>query len=564
MNRRIVPLLVLLAGLVMAFHPTLFSGFGRLQTDLGDTRLNNYLLEHGWRCLSGEPGVRLWHPPFFHPASNTLAYSDLLLSFGPLYWPWRALGLGEVLSFQLWMIGIAICNFAVSFLFLRRAMAFDQLGSALGAFVISFAASRVGQLDHQQLFPIVFVVGALWAAISMARSTAADDLPGRSRWAPFAFFGCLLAQLYGGYYYFAFSLAILALVALWALAVPRWRRALGAVARGHWQAIIGAGCLALLLALPAVTHYLETAGTVRTRAVTAAFDMLPRLASYAYLSARSWWYGWMTDLPPFRNLPTRHEHAIGLGLLTTVCLLWTAWRNRDRQAVRLAITIALSLGLLTTMFPGGVQLWTVLYRAFPPFQGLRAVSRLWLLLAIPAGIALGWMVSRRGPGARAALVVALAAGACLEQGVTTRSIAVSLVEARTGDLAARVDRSADAFLVVPRGASKRGQNWHNLDAMWASRRTGVPTVNGYSGTRPPGWGFEGFRLSPEEGLDETRQRLDAWAGATGLDPDRIQVLVVDAAANLPEEEPPRSPRPAPPRRGQGGRPTPKPRRTPVP
>jgi hypothetical protein len=83
MNRRIVPVLVLLAGLIMAFHPTLWSGFGRLQTDLGDTRLNNYLLEHGWRWLSGDPGVRLWHPSFFYPAPNALATATSCSPSGP-------------------------------------------------------------------------------------------------------------------------------------------------------------------------------------------------------------------------------------------------------------------------------------------------------------------------------------------------------------------------------------------------------------------------------------------------------------------------------------------------
>jgi len=182
-----------------------------------------------------------------------------------------------------------------------------------------------------------------------------------------------------------------------------------------------------------------------------------------------------------------------------------------------------------------------------------------MLLAIPAGIALGWMVSRRGRGARAAAVTALAGLACLEQGVTTRSIAVSLVEARTGDLAARVDRSADAFLVIPRGASKRGRNWHNLDAMWASRRTGVPTVNGYSGTHPPGWDFGDLRLGREEGLDEARRRLDRWAGTMGFNPARVQVLVVDAAANVPPDEPPKAQRPRSPRPGR-----PRPQRSPTP
>src|SRR5207245_509015 len=43
---------VLALGLWTAFHPTLASGFARLQSDPGDTLLNHYILEHSWRWLT--------------------------------------------------------------------------------------------------------------------------------------------------------------------------------------------------------------------------------------------------------------------------------------------------------------------------------------------------------------------------------------------------------------------------------------------------------------------------------------------------------------------------------
>jgi hypothetical protein len=358
-------------------------------------------------------------------------------------------------------------------------------------------------------------------------------------------------------------LALLSAAALVAAPVPSWRRALLDVARVHWRPITAAGFLAVVLALPAAAHYLEAAGTVRPRPPGAALDVLPRLASYLFVGERSWCYGWMTSLDVIRSLPVRHEHAVGLGFITTGCLLWVVWRTRTRPAVRFAVTVVAVVGLLVTMFPGRVRLYMILYHAFPPFQGVRAVSRIGMLLAIPAGIAVAWLISHRARGTRGRLVAALAVLACLEQGVTSRSVEVALVEARANEIAAQVDRAAEAFLVVPRGPVQRGFSWHHLDAMWASRRTGVPTVNGYSGNRPPGWDFGDLRLKRADSLDEVRRRLGAWAGPSGLDPERIQVLVVDATAHLPEGEPPRSPRPAPPRQGQGGRPPPKPQRTPV-
>src|SRR4051795_7155497 len=60
-----------IVGLLLQFHPMLLSGLRRMQSDWGDTRLNNYILEHGYRWLRGVPGhERFWSPPVFYPATN--------------------------------------------------------------------------------------------------------------------------------------------------------------------------------------------------------------------------------------------------------------------------------------------------------------------------------------------------------------------------------------------------------------------------------------------------------------------------------------------------------------
>ncbi len=519
----------------MAFHPTFGAGFARLQTDLGDTRLNAYLLEHGWLWLTGAPGIRLWHPAFYYPTPDALAFSDLMLSFGPLFWAWRALGCDVVLSLQLWMISVATCNFLVCYVFLRRRAGFDRPGSALGSFIISFAASRIAQLGHQQMLPIFFVIGALWAVWSLVASAALPGAERRRRWAVAALFGCLVAQLYGGYYNFVFALAILVVAGVSALTAAESRRVLVDLIRCNWRAFVAASCASLVLALPAVSHYLEAAAMAGARRPRAALEMLPRLVSYLFVSGRSWWYGWMSDLPPIHDLPMRTEHAIGLGLITTGCLLWIGWKTRVRPAVRVAITIVLALGLLVTMFPAGIHLWRFTYHAFPPLQGIRAVCRIGMLLAIPAGIAIAWMVSHRAPGFRGRVIITVALLACLEQGVTTHSVEVEVAEARVQAVVELVDPAAEAFLVLPKGAAGPWV-WHQLDAMWAQQRTGVPTVNGFSGIRPRGWDFEDFRLLRGGDLQEGRMRLDAWADLTGIDASRVQILRVKSNLNVPDRD----------------------------
>ena len=64
------------SGLLIAFQPTIASGFTSLQTDPGDTLLNHYILEHTWKCLTDSHySGTLWSPPCFFPVQGTLAYS---------------------------------------------------------------------------------------------------------------------------------------------------------------------------------------------------------------------------------------------------------------------------------------------------------------------------------------------------------------------------------------------------------------------------------------------------------------------------------------------------------
>ena len=91
---RVLVMVIGVAGVLMAHSPMILSGFRRLQIDLGDSRLIHYLLEHGYLWIRGAPGHReFWNPPFFYPAPNAAAYTDLFLTVGPPYWIYRAAGI---------------------------------------------------------------------------------------------------------------------------------------------------------------------------------------------------------------------------------------------------------------------------------------------------------------------------------------------------------------------------------------------------------------------------------------------------------------------------------------
>src|SRR5690242_13065432 len=150
-------------GLLMAHHPMIVSGLALIQTDPGDTRLLNYVLEHSYLWVRSAPGHKdFWSPPFFYPARNVAAYTDVLLSVAPPYWGCRALGAAPDTAFQLWMIGVSALNFLAGFLLFRRALRLGALASTAGAFLIAFGAPRINQLMHPQLIPHFYTLLVLF------------------------------------------------------------------------------------------------------------------------------------------------------------------------------------------------------------------------------------------------------------------------------------------------------------------------------------------------------------------------------------------------------------------
>src|SRR5262249_28767940 len=150
------------------FYPVLFSGFERVPGDPADARLVNYLLEHTWHWLRRDPPHRdLWGPPFFYPEPNVGAYSDVLLSAGPCYWPWRALGLPPETTFHLCFLLLASLNYWSFYLFQTRCLRFPPAAAGLGAFLFAFASPRLVQVSHLQLHAHFYTVLCLYAAFRL-------------------------------------------------------------------------------------------------------------------------------------------------------------------------------------------------------------------------------------------------------------------------------------------------------------------------------------------------------------------------------------------------------------
>ncbi len=351
---RLGPAIVGLIGLVMIHHPMLFSGLAQIQSDVIDSRLINYLLEHSYRWVAGDRAHRqFWDIPFFYPAPNVAAFSDTLLSIAPVYWVWRGLGFLPDTAFQLWMLSTSTLNYISGYWLLRSGFRRGRLGSSCGAFLFAFGASRINQLDHQQLLPQVYTVVMLLALLriftgrpsSLARSWILWMIAGLS----------LVAQLYAAFYLGWFLVLALGLAGLWGLVLAPCRPVLLAVIRDQWPAIAGSAAASSLAVYPLLTHYLQAANQVGMRSDFEMMLSVPYWTTWVYEGPQSWVWGWLHRVPPFDSLDLEQAQRMGIGVVTPlVCAAGLLQRWRE-PVVRLVALSMLSLLIVVTRF--GRELW---------------------------------------------------------------------------------------------------------------------------------------------------------------------------------------------------------------
>jgi hypothetical protein len=551
------------AGVVMAHHPMILSGLRRVQTDLGDTRLNNYILEHGYRWSVGSPGhAEFWSPPFFFPARNVAAYSDILLGVAPIYGVIRALGCPPDTSFQVWMIAVSALNYLAAYHLLRRRFGLGVPASCAGAFLFAFGAPRVNQAGHQQLLPQFLSLVTIDALLGLFPGEGAAPRRRVLSWAVAAL--GVVAQLYAGFYLGWFLLLALGIAAIAAVMMRSTRGAFLSVLRRDAPILLVVATAGVLLLRPLIVHYLAAQREVGERPFAQVIPYMPGWGALFHLGPENWLYGWLSWLGVSPSVGEA-EKRLGIGLVTTsACAAGLYW-SLGRPAVRLVVAVGLALLACIMPMPQGLGLglgvasalvavawrgprrrmfasalvvvlmgalvywigpwgWSVLYRYVPGASAMRAVSRAGLMLLIPWSIGLGLfvesMLARRRPFG--ALVVALLC--LLEQGVTTRSYDKGEARATVAAIARRVDRRDAAFFYSPHEAPPPGYPHYNyqVDAMWAGLESGVPTVNGYSGHNPPDWAPLAIaNVVRERDFDRLEAALRLWAGARDLPLDRV-------------------------------------------
>ncbi len=338
-RRLALVVLVGLAGVLAVHHPMILSEFGRIQTDLGDTRLLNYFLEHGWLWVSRAPGhERFWDAPFFHPVPNVMAFSDCMLGYGPFYWPLRAAGLAPDTAFGVWMVAMTALNYAAGALLFHRGLGFGAPATAAAAGLIAFGSPRVNQLNHPQLLPSFYLLLALHALCRIAREPAAGAIE-RAWW--WVLFGLAVAtQFYGGYYLGWFFVVGLAVATLAALLLPSTRGRVASLAKRERRAAALGATVAAVALLPFLARYLPVAREFGQDLNDFQKYVQPTGWAWWNVGEANWLWGWIDHRWPVGTL-FPGDFRLGVGFATTAACGLGAYLGRRHSLCRVALAATL-------------------------------------------------------------------------------------------------------------------------------------------------------------------------------------------------------------------------------
>jgi len=513
----------------MTFYPTFLSGFVKVQANLGDTRFNNYVLEHTYRWLLQEQTHQsFWDMPIFYPMTNTAAYSDILLGVAPLYWVFRVLTFEADTAFQLWMIAVLVLNFVVAYGLLRRGFSVSSVAASLGAFLFTFASTRIAQLDHQQLLSQFYSLIAIYALLRIFHSEEGKHRKRDRLWIA-VFFACISLQFYAGFYLGWFLIFSLGVAALWVVVLPGFRRVAIPQLIRHFSWIGIWGALCLLSLLPMAFHYLEIARELGYREFGHVHTLIPRAQAWFYMGPWNWLYGWMASLPLFKSILLEQEMRLGVGFFSPVVCALGLWWGRKNGRVMLLLLSGLTIVALCTAVADGFTLWKWVYLSVPGAGAVRGVSRIAIMVVIPASVGFALFFekflsrSSKMPRKQLLFVALLAVFCILEQGQRSEAYnkrLARLTTERIGDQILEHQPQCQAFFYSQ--FHGRYPEWkYHVDAMWVQLYTGIPTVNGHSGNVPMGWTFGKTKIQSWDDEKVLAKMMNDWGTKHQIPPENI-------------------------------------------
>jgi Protein of unknown function (DUF3108) len=450
----------------------------------GDPFLNLWILGWDLRTLSQSPvdilTGRVFEANIFHPARQTLAYSDHFIPVALVVWPFHLLTGNVVFAYNVAFVFALFASACAMHLFVREitgsTWAAIFAGTVWGFWPYHFAHLGHIQLQATFLLPITFLFLHRLVAGNRIRDAIGLGL-------------ATALQATWSVYYGVIGVVALGVAAV-ALALSTGGRRLGLLVR---RLAIG-GLVGAVLVAPFIWPYLQVQQREGfTRTLFEASRHSAQAQSYVSAPEVNLLYGATGWLRTDRGAESELFPGF-MVIALAVAGLVTARRAGSWPTAATAAAVALT-GFLLSFGPDGVRLlYATLHRWMFGFQAIRAPARFAVLvtfgLAVLAALAIRELEARTARAVRLPATkrqVAIGTVACV-LAVALAAVEYLNVPLRWVD-APRLSTHVGAWL---RSASGPGavvylpvtNDIANTPVMVESLEHGRPIVNGYSGQRP--------------------------------------------------------------------------------
>ena len=206
------------------------------------------------------------------------------------------------------------------------------------------------------------------------------------------------------------------------------------------------------------------------------------IAAFAYIGYQ--WVGTWSSLP----IPMEHEQRCGFGYIAAAIATFAFIRGRkEPKVLYVGLLLALLIAVTSLYSRDGTSPWRYVHAYFPAAQAIRAVARASIvyMLGISVGVAAALTALAKNEQVKWA-VLPLGALLVFEQGYNTPAFSKEANRRDIAAVAAAIEPGCEVMLMSP--VQGYGPYWkYQLDAMWGSLVSGIPTMNGYSGQSPKDW-----------------------------------------------------------------------------
>src|SRR5271166_6260965 len=486
---------------------SLFFKVDQIPGGFDDARFNMYVLEHGYRWLTGLD-KSFWSAPFYYPAQNVITYSDNHLGSFLFYSMFRILGADRETGFQLWGITLFTLNYFVTWIVLRR-QGFHPVGAIAAAYLFTFPFIMGFRIGHMQLAPRFMVPVAFWMASRFLET-------GKGKYLHWSLAACAYQIYLGIYIGYFLILSISSFCLFLFLFGRRWNPINAFIRSADRSAIVrrggdyAASCIGFVLVLlPLAIPYYQTQRKIGHRTWEEIVPMIPHWQSYLH-APESFLWGKLLHFGDILPLP--FEQALFLGALPylgIVAFVYLSWRRRMSAAgseIRFAMLgVVLLVGALT-LWVSGFTLYRYVWAYLPGARSIRAVTRVALVLIYPVAFIYGSVVTDlmtalepARAGSKSMLRLLLGIGVLgltvVDQatwipagGVTKRECKRRVAQLEAKIVQARANNFNRKVLWVNDQSDKNFVwSFESLDAMLAGQDLGLNVVNGYSGLIPKGY-----------------------------------------------------------------------------